>query len=63
MFGHVKKVWRAKDLEDALEWLINAGLVHKVCKIEKPFMSLSSYADEMSFKLYASDVGLLRKMS
>lgn len=63
MFGHVKKGWRAKDLEDALEWLINAGLVYKVCKIEKPFMPLSSYADETSFKLYASDVGLLRKMS
>lgn len=63
MFGHVKKGWRAKDLEDALEWLINAGLVHKVCKIEKPFMPLSSYADETAFKLYASDVGLLRKMS
>ena len=63
MFGHVKKGWRAKDLEDALEWLINAGLVHKVCKIEKPFMPLSSYADETAFKLYSSDVGLLRKMS
>ncbi len=63
MFGHVKKGWRAKDLEDALEWLINAGLVYKVCKIEKPFMPLSSYADETAFKLYACDVGLLRKMS
>ena len=63
MFGHVKKGWRAKDLEDALEWLINAGLVYKVCKIEKPFMPLSSYADQTAFKLYACDVGLLRKMS
>ena len=63
MFGHVKKGWRAKDLEDALEWLISAGLVHKVCKIEKPFMPLSSYAEETAFKLYVSDVGLLRKMS
>ena len=63
MFGHVKKGWRAKDLEDALQWLINSGLVHKVCKIEKPFMPLSSYADETMFKLYMADVGLLRKMS
>lgn len=63
MFGHVKKGWRSKDLEDALEWLISAGLVYKVCKIEKPFMPLSSYAEETAFKLYLSDVGLLRKMS
>jgi len=63
IFGHVKKGWRAKDLEDALMWLINAGLVYKVCRIEKPYMPMSSYKDETAFKLYVSDVGLLRKMS
>lgn len=63
IFGHVKKGWRSKDLEDALEWLVAAGLVHKVCKIEKPFMPLSSYADDTAFKLYMSDIGILRKLS
>ena len=63
IFSHVRKGWRSKDLEDALEWLIAAGLVHKVCKIEKPFMPLSSYADDTAFKLYMSDIGILRKLS
>lgn len=63
IFSHVKKGWRSKDLEDALEWLIAAGLVYKVCKIEKPFIPLSSYADDTSFKLYMADVGILRKLS
>ena len=63
IFGQVKKGLRAKDLEDALEWLLSAGLVHKVLKIEKPFMPLSSYADQTFFKLYLADIGLLRKMS
>ena len=63
IFSHVKKGWRAKDLEDALEWLIGAGLVYKVCKIEKPFIPLSSYADDTAFKLYMADVGILRKLS
>ncbi len=63
IFSHVKKGWRSKDLEDALEWLIAAGLVYKVCKIEKPFMPLSSYADATAFKLYLADVGILRKLS
>ncbi len=63
IFSHVKKGWRSKDLEDALEWLIGAGLVYKVCKIEKPFIPLSSYADDTAFKLYMSDVGILRKLS
>jgi predicted AAA+ superfamily ATPase len=63
IFSQVKKGWRAKDLEDALEWLLSAGLVYKVAKIEKPFVPLSAYADQAFFKLYLSDVGLLRKMA
>lgn len=63
IFSHVKKGWRSKNLEDALEWLIAAGLVYKVCKIEKPFIPLSSYADDTSFKLYMADIGILRKLS
>lgn len=63
IFGHVKKGWRSKDLEDALEWLIGSGLVYKVCRIEKPAMPLSSYASSTAFKLYLADVGILRKLS
>jgi len=61
IFSHVKKGWRAKDLEDALIWLINAGLVYKVESIEKPNYPVSSYADHTFFKLYMADIGLLRR--
>ncbi|MCL2654417.1 MAG: ATP-binding protein [Coriobacteriia bacterium] len=61
IFSQVKKGWRAKDLEDALIWLINAGLVYKVENIEKPHYPISSYADHTFFKLYLSDVGFLRR--
>ena len=61
IFSHVKKSWRAKDLEDALEWLIRSGLVYKVENIEKPFFPISAYANRTYFKLYMCDVGLLRK--
>lgn len=63
IFSQVKQGLRAKDLEDALEWLISAGLAYKVSKIEKPFMPLSAYADQTFFKLYMVDIGLLRKLS
>lgn len=63
VFGHAKPGARAKDLGNALEWLISAGLVHKVVKIEKPFIPLSSYADHSYFKLYTPDVGLLRNLA
>ena len=63
IFSQVKKGWRAKDLEDSLQWLISAGLVYKVEKIEKPYIPLSSYADGATFKIYLSDVGLLRRLA
>lgn len=63
VFGHARPGARAKDLADALEWLVSAGLVHKVVKIEKPFMPLSAYACPSYFKLYAPDAGLLRRMA
>ena len=61
IFSQVKKGLRAKDLEDALIWLINAGLIYKVESIKKPNYPISSYADHTFFKLYMSDIGLLRR--
>ena len=63
IFSQVKKGWRAKDLEDALEWLVQSGLVYKVVNIEKPFIPISSYANHAYFKLYLSDIGLLRRLA
>lgn len=63
MFGHAKHGARAKDLEDALEWLLSAGLAHKVMRVENPALPLSAAADPAFFKLYAPDVGLLRVMA
>ncbi|MEI8012731.1 MAG: DUF4143 domain-containing protein, partial [Candidatus Omnitrophota bacterium] len=63
IFSHVRPGARAKELEDALEWLIAAGMVYKVARIEKPFMPLAAYADRNYFKLYTADVGLLRKLA
>lgn len=61
IYGHVKQGARAKDLEDALQWLISAGLCYKINKIEKPNIPISSYLDMQSFKIYMCDVGLLRR--
>ena len=61
IFSQVKKSWRAKDLEDALQWLVRAGLVYKIENIEKPGFPISSYANHTYFKLYMVDVGLLRR--
>lgn len=63
IFSHVKQGARAKDLEDALEWLVNAGIAYKLNMVANPELPLSGMADSTYFKVYMSDVGLLRKKS
>ncbi|MCY7293693.1 MAG: AAA family ATPase [Ferruginibacter sp.] len=59
IYGQIKKGSRAKDFEMAINWLVDAGLVLKVNRIEKPAQPLNAYADFDSFKLFLLDVGLL----
>ena len=63
IFSHVKEGARAKDLEDALEWLVSAGLVYKLNLVPTPQLPLESMKDNTYFKIYMADVGLLRKKS
>ena len=63
IFSRVKKSARSKDLEDALEWLVNAGIAYKLNMTPTPELPLSGMADNTYFKVYMADVGLLRKKS
>ncbi|MDR1690477.1 MAG: AAA family ATPase [Candidatus Methanoplasma sp.] len=63
MFGHVKTGARARDLEDALEWLIDAGLIHKVKSADPSRLPLPLFADSTHFKIYLADVGIFRRMA
>ena len=54
---------RAKDYEDALTWLEDAGLIYRIFNVSKPGMPLSAYSDIDSFKVYVSDCGLLRRLA
>lgn len=63
IFSHVKQGARSKDLEDALEWIVNAGIAYKLNLVPTPEIPLSGMADHTYFKVYMSDVGLLRKKS
>ncbi len=57
----VKEGARAREYEDALQWLCDASLLDKIYRITKPNLPLSAYDDLTAFKLYMVDVGLLRK--
>ena len=63
IYGVVKKGARAKDFEDAIQWLVNAGLIHKVVRVNKVQRPLKFYEDMSAFKLFLSDLGLLGAMA
>lgn len=50
---------RAREFEGAIQWLTEAGLVHKVYNVQTPKIPLKAYANFEIFKLYLVDVGLL----
>lgn len=58
----VKEGARAGEYEDALQWLVDAGLLHKVYRSTAPGLPMSAYDDLSAFKIYPVDVGLLRKL-
>lgn len=63
IYGVVKKGARAKDYELAIQWLLDAGLVHKVNRLTTVAMPLKIHEDISAFKLYMLDCGLLGAMS
>ena len=63
LYKLVKPGSRARDYEDALLWLESAGLIYRVFCTTKPFLPLKAYDDLSAFKVYLSDVGLLRELS
>ncbi len=61
IFSHVKKGAKSRDLEESLEWLVSAGLIHKLTYVSTPGIPLAGAVDATMFKVYMSDVGLLRR--
>ncbi|MBE6416493.1 MAG: ATP-binding protein [Akkermansiaceae bacterium] len=59
----VKEGARAREYEDALQWLVNARLVHKIYRSSAPGLPMAAYDDISAFKIYLVDVGLLRRLA
>lgn len=54
---------RSREFAPALQWLCEAGLVLKTCRVSTAKIPLRAYLEPEIFKLYAKDVGLLRVMA
>ena len=63
VYNVLKKGARAAEYEIAIQWLIDAGIVHKVCRIKELQMPVKFYEDLSAFKLFLLDCGLLACMT
>jgi hypothetical protein len=63
LYSVVKPGARAREYENALNWLRDADIISKVSRITKPGLPVSAYDDLGAFKIYAVDVGILRRLS
>ena len=63
LYKVVKPGARAREYEDALLWLEEAGMIQKCYNVTKPGLPLSAYRDVSAFKVYACDCGLLRRLA
>lgn len=63
LYKAVKEGARAREYEDALQWLVEARLIHKIYRSSKPGLPMSAYDDLSAFKIYLVDVGILRRLA
>ena len=63
LYQVIKKGARAREYEEALNWLNDANLIYKIYNVSKTDFPLKAYNDLSSFKIYMNDIGLLRRMS
>lgn len=63
IFSAIRESARGRDYEEAIQWLSDAGLIHKSYLVESPNFPLSAYANNNIFKIFLADVGLLAAQS
>lgn len=63
MYGAVREGGRARDFEEAIEWLVSAGMLNRVYNVSKMEHPLAAFDKLDSFKLFVFDTGLLKHMA
>ena len=63
VYGAVREGGRARDFEEAIEWLVSAGMLNRVYNVSKMEHPLSAFDKLDQFKLFVFDTGLLKHMA
>lgn len=62
IYGCVKEGARAREFEEAIEWLVSAGMVLRIYNVSKPEHPLKAFEQQGHFR-FMFDVGLLKHMA
>ena len=63
MYGVVREGARAREFEEAIEWLVSAGMIVRIYNVSKPEHPLAAFDKLDQFKLFVFDTGLLKHMA
>jgi len=63
IYSVIRQGARARNYEDAVAWLVEAGLFYKIYNTNTPKLPINAYANPTLFKIYLVDVGLLNTMA
>ena len=63
MYGAVREGARARDFEEAMEWLVSAGMLNRIYNVSKLEHPISAFDKLDQFKLFLFDTGLLKQMA
>lgn len=63
IYSNISKGARGREYEEAIEWLVSAGIVHRIYNVLKPEHPLKAFEQLDYFKLYFFDTGLLKQMA
>lgn len=63
MYGAVREGARARDFEEAIEWLVSAGMLNRIYNVSKLEHPISAFDKLDQFKLFLFDTGLLKQMA
>jgi len=63
VFSAIRKSARAREYENALQWLEDAGIIYKSYHVSTAKYPLKGYMSRSSFKVFVLDVGILGAMA
>ena len=63
MYGAVREGGRARDFEEAIEWLVSAGMLNRIYNTSRLEHPLAAFDKLDQFKLFLFDTGFLKYMA